>query len=370
MTRDLLPADPRDLTPDVLSTVLRTTDPAVTVDRVEVVDVKRCGEGVASTADRITLDVGYGSVGEEAPPARLVLKTVLLTARAPDAMYENEVRFYADVRPDLDIETPRVFGHLFDPDRGRFAIVLDDLTTVGARFPMSPDSLSLAQTESLLGLLARLHGSTLGSARFSADLAWVPTHLEGGMADVFTLIGHDLIADQISRHTGKQAFVDRLDRSFDELWDLLGVAQRVLAAQPQALLHGDPHLGNTYTLGDDRAGLLDWQLVTRGCWAHDVTYVLTTALDARTRSEHFDRLVARYLELLAAQGVDDVPSIDDALTLCRVAALWGLVIGWLITPPDNYGWEVTAANLDRVSSAAVELGTVPLLEQVATTFRQ
>jgi aminoglycoside/choline kinase family phosphotransferase len=347
---------------------MRGVDPAVTVERVDILDVKRCGEGVASTADRVTVELGYSTTGLSEPPTRLVLKTVLLTARAPEAMYENEVRFYAEVRPHLDIETPRVFGHTFDPKRGRFAILLEDLSTAGARFPSSPDSLSPAQANSLVELFAGLHGSMWQSSRLETELSWVPTHLEGGMADVFSLIGHELISDQIARHPQKQTYIDRLGRSFDELWELLGVAQRLLAAQPQTLLHGDPHLGNTYTVDGDRTGLLDWQLVTRGCWAHDVTYALTTGLDEAARREHFERLLARYLQLIDEQGVADVPSLDDAKILCRAAALWGFVIGWLITPPDNYGWEITAANLDRVSQAAVDFETVALLEQFASEF--
>jgi predicted unusual protein kinase regulating ubiquinone biosynthesis (AarF/ABC1/UbiB family) len=32
---------------------------------------------------------------------------------------------------------------------------------------------------------------------------------------------------------------------------------------PQTLLHGDPHIGNTYVLPDDTVGFLDWQMVRR-----------------------------------------------------------------------------------------------------------
>jgi hypothetical protein len=31
--------------------------------------------------------------------------------------------------------------------------------------------------------------------------------------------------------------------------------------------------------------------------------------------------------------------------------LWGLVIGWLITPPENYGQEITAENTKRMVAA-------------------
>jgi hypothetical protein len=46
-----------------------------------------------------------------------------------------------------------------------------------------------------------------------------------------------------------------------------------------------------------------------------------------------------------------VPSEDEAWEWCRRAVLWGLVIGWLITPPENYGLEITVANTTRMVAA-------------------
>jgi hypothetical protein len=44
----------------------------------------------------------------------------------------------------------------------------------------------------------------------------------------------------------------------------------------------------------------------------------------------------RYLAELAGNGVADAPTTDEAWW-CRRAVIWGLVIGRLITPPENYG---------------------------------
>jgi len=41
--------------------------------------------------------------------------------------------------------------------------------------------------------------------------------------------------------------------------------------------------------------------------------------------------------------------------------VWGLVIGWLITPPQNYGEEITVANLKRLVAAAQDLATFEAL---------
>ncbi len=348
----------------MLTAAMRQIHPHASVDHLRVVDTKRCGEGIASTADRITLAVQYRGAARELPE-QLVLKTMLASPRAPTTMYENEVRFYAEIRGDLAIETPRLYGSHFDPRGGRFGLLLEDLALRDARFPSAPEQLNVAQVERLLDQMAELHAAFWQSARFEADLAWLPTPLAGGMADVFNLIGRDLIVDQVRRHPEKATFVAPLGRTLEQLWELLAVAQRTMAAEPSTLLHGDPHLGNTYLLPGGSAGLLDWQLVGRGCWAHDVTYLLVTGLAPEVRRVEQERLVRRYLDRLGGLGVVPVPEFDYAWRLCRAAALWGLMIGWLITPPANYGWAITVANLERVATAVTDFGTVALLEEFA-----
>lgn len=84
----------------------------------------------------------------------------LICPHAPNQMYDSEVRFYSQIRPELpgDIETPRCFGSSFDPESGQFGIILEDLQLRGATFPNACDSLELATIRQLLTQLARLHG--------------------------------------------------------------------------------------------------------------------------------------------------------------------------------------------------------------------
>ncbi|WP_170102184.1 phosphotransferase [Streptomyces viridosporus] len=50
---------------------------------------------------------------------------------------------------------------------------------------------------------------------------------------------------------------------------------RLLGRGPVALLHGDPHIGDTYVTEDGRTGFADWRCVLRGSWAYDVSHLLT-----------------------------------------------------------------------------------------------
>lgn len=132
-------------------------------------------------------------------------------------------------------------------------------------------------------------------------------------------------------------------------------AQALLASEPSTLLHGDTHFGNTYLLPNNRVGMLDWQLVNRGRWAHDVTYMLMTALDVEARRSHDRDLLDYYLEKLREAGV------VDAWELYRRTAIWGFMLGWFICPVENYGEEILRANLDRLATALEDLQTFAAL---------
>ena len=55
------------------------------------------------------------------------------------------------------------------------------------------------------------------------------------------------------------------------------------------------------------------------------------------------------------------PTQQDAWASYRRAVAWGLVIGWLITPPENYGEKITAANIQRLVGAVLDLETFEVL---------
>lgn len=362
VSHPVFPATVDELTPALLTAALAHRHPGVVVDRIEVVAEKRCGDGVASTADRLVLDVSYRAGTATGLPRRLLLKTMLASPHAPAAMYENEVRFYRELREEVDIETPAVHASSFDPATGRFGLLLEDLTERGARFPSALDRVSVDEVRSLLGHLAAVHGRFWASPRFEVDLAWVGTPVAGGMADVFQAIGLELIEDQVARHPFKAELISPLDRSVREMWELLWQVQHRHCEAPTTLLHGDPHLGNTYLLPGGSGGLLDWQLMMRGSWAHDVVYLLVTALAPEQRRTHQVELLGEYLEGLARAGVDDAPGLPAAFEQLRAAALWGLVIGWLICPPENYGRAITEANISRTVAAVQDLETFAAIE--------
>jgi len=355
MTR--FPTTVEDLTPELLTSVLAERRPGVLVERVRVIETSRCGDGFASTADRVILGLDYAPGCGSGLPSRLLMKTMLVRSHVPDAMYSNEVRFYRDIRPELAIEAPQAFASVFDEETGQFGVIMEDLTLRSARFPNATTPIELEEITGLVDTLAALHAHYWASPRFERDLSWLPTPRSGGMYEIFKNIGLELIRNQVEKNDFKAELIRPLNRSVDQLWEALWKVQDVLDSEPSTLLHGDPHIGNTYLLRDGNGGLLDWQLMVKGRWAHDLTYLLVTALDPDDRRKHERDLIATYLDGLRRRGVERPPGENEAWKLYRQAVVWGLVIGWLITPPRNYGQAITAANLSRLVAAAQDLET-------------
>ncbi len=361
MTAALFPASPEDLTPELLTRALAFRQPGVEVASVNLASVKRCGDGVASTADRIVLDLSFAPGADGGLPDRMVLKTMLVSPHAPGEMYDTEVRFYNEIRPQLDVETPRVYAAAFDPASSQFGVLLEDLTARGARFPDATQPVSVDDVAAILSQLARLHAQFWGSDRFARDLAWVATPTRGGMSEIFERHGLEIIRDQIRRHPFKADLIAPLGADLDTLWAALNTSRTLLVAAPETLLHGDTHVANTYLLPDGTGGLLDWQLQVRGCFAHDVIYLICTALPTEIRRVEEHRLLEHYLVELANHGVTDAPTTDEAWQWCRRAVIWGLVIGWLITPPENYGIAITVANTERMVAAVADFNALAAL---------
>lgn len=398
------PSSLDELTPGIVTALLSEQHPDAVVSGVRVLRTATRGDGIASTADRVALELEYER--DVGLPSRMILKTVLLDRRfrfgpsairltgqtlraleslpfgarlrprvfsairayqrrhphAPDAMYVNEVRFYRSIRPHLSIEAPRCFGSIFDEAHRSFGVLMEDLTLRGARFPNALTALAYEEVQGLVATLAQLHARHWQSPSLGSELRWLATPLSGGMAPVFEALGLDLVRNQVEINDYKAALIEPLGKTVDELWNALWKGQRIMAEGPQTLLHGDPHIGNTYLLPDSSGGFLDWQLVVRGRWAHDFTYLLITGLPIEERRRHERSLLALYLDELRRHGVVDGPSAEEAWLRYRQAAIWGLVIGWLITPTENYGEAITEANIRRLVTAVQDLETLRALD--------
>jgi aminoglycoside phosphotransferase (APT) family kinase protein len=140
---------------------------------------------------------------------------------------------------------------------------------------------------------------------------------------------------------------------------------REFESGPLTLLHGDSHLGNTYSMPDGRSGVLNWQVVWQGPSLRESTYWMTTSLDLDVRRHHVHDLLDRYLEGLRARGVGNVPTSDAAFQRYRLfaAEAWdatAMTIAW----PGLQAKENAEASWRRTCVAVEDLETAALLNRL------
>jgi aminoglycoside/choline kinase family phosphotransferase len=267
-----------------------------------------------------------------------------------------EARFYA-VADSLQVRAPRAFGSIFDSD-GQSLMLLEDLTLAHATFNDALAPLSYGGAEAILDEMARFHASLWESDRFAKDLDWLPSTVDGALADFNrTVLPFDLLPEVVGGPRSELLSGPLLDLPrVTEAWMNL---QDITAESPQTLLHYDAHVGNTYFDEQGRGGLLDWQCLRRGHWSADVTYFMTSALTVDDRRQWENELLLRYLGQLADHGVEP-PDFNEALIQYQRQALYGLVI-WMLSPPEQQPESVCRACSERFAAAILDHRTLDLL---------
>jgi aminoglycoside phosphotransferase (APT) family kinase protein len=141
-----------------------------------------------------------------------------------------------------------------------------------------------------------------------------------------------------------------------------------LTASPQTLLHGDPHIGNTYVLPGGEVGFLDWQVARRGNFSLDLGYFLQGALTIADRRNHERELLEEYRDALALPA-DEMPTMDEVWLRYRASVAHGLTL-WLCTASADGGlWqsaEVAVTLAQRYAAAYADLDVPSALADIAT----
>ncbi len=53
---------------------------------------------------------------------------------------------------------------------------------------------------------------------------------------------------------------------------------------------------------------------------------------------------------------------EGAWTALRRSMLWGFLIGWMITPVENYGASIQEENLERLTAAVEDYDTLAIID--------
>jgi aminoglycoside phosphotransferase (APT) family kinase protein len=342
------------ITPDWMTTALATHHPGAVVDRVRVA-LRDDG-----TNKRARLELTY-SAGSG--PATVFAKAVDpahadLVALTSGLFHEPRLFSSGVVLP---LDHPTVYAALIDEERSDFLMIMEDVVAHGGDPRDSTRPLTVEQVANGVRGLARLHSAYWGD-RLTANpaLGWVePFVAFEGMQYAPLHIARERLRDTVSaeilRLTGEQLFVD--------IW-----ARYVgtLTTSPQTLLHGDPHIGNTYVLPDDDVGFLDWQMVRRGNWSLDLGYFLQGALTIEERRRSERELLDEYRAALTLPA-DEMPTAEEVLLRYRASVAHGLAI-WMATLSGGDAWQradICLALAQRYAAAFVDLDSHAAIDAIA-----
>ncbi|GAA4753033.1 phosphotransferase [Nocardioides endophyticus] len=320
-------------------------------------------EASVGSSTRWRSEVRYNAVGDAAGlPTTVFSKT---TQRFKQRLMlgfigilPGEPTFFRDYRPGLDIEAPLGFHGGYDPQSWRSIAVIEDIgVTKGAEFVTALRPISRAEIEDLLANLAVLHGrfweapEVVRNERLHRPIEYVRRSAETfGIAGV----AHDGV--QMAGDAVPVALRSRTDDALDALW----VGLEECSTGPMTLLHGDPHIGNTYVTDEGRMGLNDWQIIQRGSWQYDVTYLVNGALSVEDRRAWEQDLLGFYLERLAEAGGPRL-EFQPAWAAYRRQAAWPY-FAWLMTlghgglQPDMQPDEISIEMVRRTAAALDDHG--------------
>jgi hypothetical protein len=334
-----LPMSLEEVTPAWMQEALSERWPGV---RVSSVRHDRISHGAAT---RARLSLTYDAFGGGAPPpATLWLKTGF-EAHHDFAMpnYATEVDFYRTIRRVLPIRSPESYFALTQEHPAQATILMEDLTTRGVVFNLATKPLSVNQAASGLEQLALLHSQPLSTPELehlhNIGAVEHATDDRGRRSERFFKWLRAWAAPAVLHRP------DRIRAGYDKYWTMIYAA-------PHSLLHGDSHVGNSYTEPGDQVSFLDWQGYGTGYWMQDVPYFLIGALDLPDRRSAERDLLGYYLSRRDFHG-RKVPSVGDVWDDYRRAVIFGFIT-WLGNEDFWQLPETNMAQFARFSAAMID----------------
>jgi sulfur transfer complex TusBCD TusB component (DsrH family) len=342
-----------EISPSWMTDAIRRDHPDAVVSDVEVV-LRDDG-----TNRRARLQLTYS---EGTGPATVFAKAVdpahAELVALTSGLYHEPRLFSSGVV--LPLDHPTVYAAIIDEAHSDFLMIMEDVVARGADPRDSTRPLTIDQAASGVRGLAKLHGAFWGERTTrNPALNWLePFVAFAGLEYAPLEIAHERMGDSVPAEipalTGSELFVDIWARYIGTLTEA-----------PQTLLHGDPHIGNTYVLPDDTVGFLDWQMARRGNFSLDLGYFLQGALTIEDRRRGERDLVDEYRSALPLPA-DEKPSAEDVWLRYRASVAHGLAI-WIATLSGGDAWQgadICLALAQRYAEAFVDLDTRAALDAI------
>ncbi|MET8649487.1 phosphotransferase family protein [Nocardia aurea] len=224
----------------------------------------------------------------------------------------KEILAYRALGDNPPVRVPRCYVAEADGFRRRSILVLEDLSET-AEFRTVIDSVTRAEAEAVADAMADLHAGFWGTDRFAGDLLPLARRSATEIR-IGDIIRRQFLA-QITGHTA-DLIPEETKRQCRMFYERSGDIDAFWAAQPQTLIHGDPHLGNLFFEGA-APGFLDWQVASAGAGIRDLAYFATASVEPDLLRTIERELVERYTARLRAAGIE--VDTERVWTLYRAA---------------------------------------------------
>ncbi len=347
-----VPKDWTQVTPEWLTAALADHHPDAVVDRVTV-DMRDDG-----TNRRARLSVTYkpGPTG----PSKVFAKAV-------DPGHKEMIKYTSGLlheprlfnsKVELPLEHPTVYAAPIDEGDEDFMLVMEDLTARSADPRDATRPLTVEQAAHGVRGLARLHGAFWGARVRRPGLEWLePFEPWDGMQWAPLPAALERLGDDAPASVHALT----IDHLVEGIWKPF-IRTLTAPGVPQTLLHGDPHIGNTYLLPNGDVGFLDWQVARHGNFSLDLGYFLQGALTTEDRRVAERQLLEEYRDALELPA-EELPSPDEVWLRYRASVAHGLMT-WLATASAGELWQrpdIALALAQRYSAAYEDLQTAQAL---------
>ncbi|KAI1467941.1 kinase-like domain-containing protein [Daldinia caldariorum] len=353
---DPLPVKPEEITAEWCSKVLGHAVKSVSI-------VKQ----IHSTSSKILIDLTYEDDGNAANvPTQLCVKggfNTEMIALYPSLSwtYRREALFYHSLAPIVKMELPKAWYCGTYKASGQGLVVMSNLEAEGCEFgePLKPWSVDRVRAG--VEQLAALHAGTWGASeeRFpwlSEDKLLGGNPLKGMITSLISPKAWEVRFKDSAPPPLPKAALDRerLERAFQTMWATEN-------PKLKCIIHGDPHIGNTFIRPDGKPGFLDWQAPISSVNFHDVAYFITGSLTIEERRKHDTDIVKHYLKALYEGGGPKL-ELEEIWDDYRKHALHGLA--WALTAPGMQPDENVFAMTERHGAAVEDYKTLELLESL------
>lgn len=348
MTQYNVPTRLGQVTAEFLQTALGDSFPGTEVRSLNL------GTVIHGTATKVRLLVDYNDTGlaHGLPPTMWFKGGLEEHSQTSDMLqvYAGEAAFYSQLADRIDVNIPRAYAARLDEASGKSFVLIEDLLARNASFGTALKPLEAGSMREFVDEMAKLHAAFWRSPNMQ-ELSW----LQGG-GSLLQSCEAVITPDVWSRCSGlpRAEFVGEDFRDFDTFRAFVLNALRSDVEQSICFVHGDCHIGNTFSDPASGIGLLDWQSTMLGHWAHDLAYAIITSLTIEDRRAHERQLIDQYVEKLDELGIE--LDRDEAWLEYRRHTAYSCA--WAICLPEWQPEEICCAVVERAFAAADDLNSL------------